>query len=528
MKKTRIICLLLVLVMAVSVFAGCKKDSSTGEGEILESKLGDSYPLETNETISWWVQPDANTNAVAEEFGDTEWAKEFEKQVGVDIDWVQPTGNANEQFNLLLAANDLPDLSDRYWKDFPGSGEKAVSDGYITRLNELVDSFAPNFKKFINDNNPDWMKEIKTDTGLIYSLPYVQFQTSTGGFIVRQDWLDELGIATPETIEEWEAMLVAFKEKKGAKAPLSIGLSAFRSGGLTGAHNMIGNWYVDNGKVKYGYNEPEYKDFLTTMNDWYKRGLLDKNFSVNDGKTIDAQFMNGDTGVVYGGITGGIGVYTAAAKANGSNLRPVALPFPTHKKGELPEFGQKTSVVSTLSCAIAESCKNKELAMRVLDYMYSDAGHMLHNYGVEGKSYTMVDGKPKFTDFIYNNPDGWTLAQALSLYARPYNVFSGYSSLDAYEQQLTTQDMKDAYKIWGKTNQDEHRLPPLYPTEDEIAKITTIQNAIQTYSEEMLIKFISGVEPISNFDKYLAEMKKLGIDTWCDVQQAGYDRYLNR
>lgn len=528
MKKTKIICLMLVLVMAVSVFAGCKKDDNVGSGVKLESKLGDSYPLETDETISWWVQPDANTNAVAEEFGDTEWAKEFEKQVGVDIEWIQPTGNANEQFNLLLAANDLPDLSDRYWADFPGTGEKAVADGYITDLTALVDNFAPNFKKILA-TDPSFEKELKTDNGIIYSLPYFQYQTSTGGFIVRQDWLDELGLETPDTIAEWDVMLKAFKEKKGAKAPLSIGITTFKSGGLVGAFDTILKWYVDDGKVKYGYYEPEYKDFLIQMNKWYKEGLFDKNFSVNDGTIINAQFMNGDTGVVYGGITGGIAKYAEAAKANGSGLRPVGLPFPSNEEGKISEFGQLSPIFTTLSTAIAESCENKELAMRVLDYMYSDAGHMLNNYGIEGKSYTMVDGKPKFTDLIYNNPDGWTLAQSLSLYARPYSVFSGYSSVDAYQQQLTSQDMKDAYNTWGNTNMAEHVLSRnVYPTESELATISRVQNAVSTYADEMLVKFISGVEPISNFDKYLAEMKKLGVEDWYAAQQAAYERYLNR
>ena len=40
------------------------------------------------------------------------------------------------------------------------------------------------------------------------------------------------------------------------------------------------------------------------------------------------------------------------------------------------------------------------------------------NFGVEGESYNMVDGKPVYTDQIFNNPEGLSIAEALSMYCR--------------------------------------------------------------------------------------------------------------
>ena len=71
-----------------------------------------------------------------------------------------------------------------------------------------------------------------------------------------------------------------------------------------------------------------------------------------------------------------------------------------------------------MGVAITTSCKDVETAARLLDYAYSEEGHMLFNFGVEGESYTMVDGYPTYTDKILNNPEGWPLAQSLAAYIR--------------------------------------------------------------------------------------------------------------
>lgn len=47
--------------------------------------------------------------------------------------------------------------------------------------------------------------------------------------------------------------------------------------------------------------------------------------------------------------------------------------------------------------AITSSCKNPELAIEWCDYWYGEEGYYLLNFGVEGESYDMVDGKPVYT-----------------------------------------------------------------------------------------------------------------------------------
>ena len=173
-------------------------------------------------------------------------------------------------------------------------------------------------------------------------------------------------------------------------------------------------------------------------------------------------------------------------------------------------------------------CKNPELAIRLIDYMYSEEGINLVNYGVEGESYNLVDGKPVYTDEVLNNPNGLTLGQALSQYARPYNNYNSVQLYEAYEQTLTTDDMKNAVKVWAEQNGGEHVVLSLTPTEDEQIKLAEISNAIETYCEEMFIKFVTGTESLDNFDEYKKNLEKLGVKDFIKIKQAAYDRMNNR
>lgn len=517
---------MLTLAAMLTTVGGCGKktadnDAATGGG------YGDSYPIKTEEEVNWWTYIDANVTATAQNIGDTPYGKKFIENTGVKINFEHPslTGSA-EQFNLMLSSGELPDIIDHYWTDFPGGPEKAISDGYIIDLSDLIDKYAPNFKKYMEEH-PEYKKYISTDSGAIYMMPYINAITTSGGIIVRQDWLDELNLEMPETIDEWYTVLKAFKEKKGAAAPLSTDTYTFKAGAFSGAYGILLGLYRDGDTVKYGYYEDAYKDFLTTLNKWYNEKLFDNNFSSIDSETIRSNMLNDAAGATFGGITSGINKFMMAKKSD-PTYRVVAAPYPSNEKGKKSELGQYVFPVTVFGSAISSMCKNPELAIRLIDYMYSEEGINLVNYGVEGESYNLVDGKPVYTDEVLNNPNGLTLGQALSQYARPYNNYNSVQLYEAYEQTLTTDDMKNAVKVWADQNGGEHVVLSLTPTEEEQIKLAEISNAIETYCEEMFIKFVTGTESLDNFDEYKKNLEKLGVKDFIKIKQAAYDRMNNR
>lgn len=514
-----------VVAAAAIVLTSCGQSNNTS------SKVGgygDEYPIKADSTLTWYIPLESNAAQSVKNLGDTAFAKELEKKSGIKVEYKHPASDgSSEQFNLMLSSDDLPDLISHYWVDFPGGAGKAISDGYIQDITDLVKKFAPNYSKLLEEN-PDYKKYVTTDDGKIFGFPSVTKVTSAGGLIIRQDWLDDLGLDMPETIDEWENVLTKFKKDKGAKAPLSCDVNAFRNGAFANVFDIKLDWYTDNGKIKYGYYEDSYKDFLSLMNKWYKAGLYDNNFSTSDGKTFTANILGGNSGVAYGGITSSIGLWNSTKKSTEPNYNVVGAPWPVKNKGDVAEFAQVSPEVSVFFTAISTSCKDPELAVRLLDFTYGEEGMNIYNYGVEGESYTMVDGKPKFTDKILNPEDGKTLGQVLSYYAKPYNTYNSVQIYDAYEQTLLTDNMKNALTAWGKSNAKNHLVPPLYPKDSEQSEYASIQNSIDTYVKEMFIKFVMGVESLDKFDEYKKTMDDMGMQKLLKLKNSAYERALNR
>lgn len=50
-------------------------------------------------------------------------------------------------------------------------------------------------------------------------------------------------------------------------------------------------------------------------------------------------------------------------------------------------------------------------------------------------------------------------------------------------------------------------------------------STITTYQDEQMVKFIMGTRSIDEFDDYVNEMKKMGIEKAIEIYQAAYDTY---
>jgi len=519
---------LLALAMSLALVAGCSGKKTVGKVEIGEAKYGDTYPIESEVKLTHWMPMNAKISVSASNFGDLPVAKELAERTGVKVEYIHPSlTNATEKFNMMIASGELPDIITYNWESYPGGPAKAIEDGIILPLNDLIDAYAPNLKAFYEEN-PELAAECRTANGDYYSAGMFmgdrKLQTSAG-VIIRQDWLDELGLEMPETIEEWEVVLRAFKEKKGATAPLSLTLSAVSNGAFTGAFGVTTSYYHIGDTVHFGPMEDGYKEFLETMHRWYKEGLLDPNFSTTDSATITSNMLNGKTGAMNGALSGGIGSLIKAS--TNPSAKYAGAPYPTHKKGETPMFGQLVS--NTLPhAAITTQCKDIELAMRLLDYGYSEDGHMFFNFGTEGETYNMVDGYPTYTDLIKNNPDGLSMAQAMTKYTMNGDRNSFVQDVRYLEQYAGLPEQQQAWETWCNTDAVKYVLPNLYIPENKSSEYATKSTAISSYVDEMYVKFITGTEPIENFDKYVKQLKKLGIEDVLKIKQEAYDAYLKQ
>ncbi|WP_425453996.1 extracellular solute-binding protein [Paenibacillus flagellatus] len=513
--------------------AGC--GGSSGDKPAADNGQ-EAAPKLTN--LTYWVQAVSQVTATMKSYNEIEAYKELERVTGVKVDFQHPPQGqqATEQFNLMMTSDKLPDVIEYSWTGYPGGPEKAIKDGKIVKLNDLIDKYAPNFKKVLADH-PDWKKEMMTDEGSIYGLPFIRSHEQLKVFLgptIRKDWLDKLGLQLPTTIDEWYAVLKAFKERdpNGNGKPDEIPLYLAKgdvdtSTAFLGAFGINAGFYQEGGKVKYGPTDPKFKEFLTLMNKWYKEGLLDKDFATTDAKMLEAKITGGQIGsaVLYTGS--GIGKYATLMKDKDKNFRLVAAPYPVLNKGDKQIWGYKDFSVAPTSAAISTSNKNPIETIKWLDYGYSEQGTLLFNFGKEGVSYTMQNGKPTFKPEVMNDPTGLPLIQSMSKHNRA--TFSGPFMLDIRfdEQYTNSPDQLESKKIWAAPTL-EKKMPRTTPTKEESSRYASIMADINTYKDEMYLKFIMGAEPLDNFDKYVKTIQGMGLDEALKIQQSALERYAKR
>ena len=184
--------------------------------------------------------------------------------------------------------------------------------------------------------------------------------------------------------------------------------------------------------------------------------------------------------------------------------------------------------------AITTASDKQGLAMRWLDYFFSDEGLLLFEFGIEGESYEVRDGEPYYTDDTFEEAlevgSFHTVLQRLGVHTpgspvvytdrgRTQEIGTGYLRHEAYDQSLLDLASRN-YERAAPRHPD-----GVLPTSEEDSLLRELLPDIQTYTKEMMTKFFLGTEPLSAWDRYVSTIESMGIDRVLEVKQAQYDRF---
>ena len=550
----KLVALLLVLAMVLSLAAcgnggnsstssetstsSAAEDSSAAEGS------GDESQAETSETgefklpivdepttLSYFVADDSNCAIMTTDWNDNEFYQEMERRTGVHLE-MEMVSSADYQtnFNLMIASGTLADLIYVGASYYAEGVDAAIDDGYFLDLTDLVDEYMPNYQK-VRTSDIQYELLSTTDSGRLGAV-YELRQSKQGpwlGLWIRQDWLDDLNLETPVTFDDYHEVLTAFKNEKGATAPLILNFSGSDGefGTMSGGLNVLNSWQLDEtGKVNFGPYMDAWKEYVTIMNQWYNEGLIDPDFMATDERTADmAKVVTGASGL-FAALYTMPSVYEAASEDSNMNLAPVNPPV--KNEGDEIHIRLRDSYTSG-NTAISADCENPEVAMRWLDYLFTEEGALLANYGIEGDTFEFnEEGEPEFTDKILNNENGWTMTQTVASYLCPS---AGIANWSDWTRELAGVPEKDqaCYDVWSEAD-DTWRLPSSVTlTQDESTERAALYADISTIVKEQTAQFISGALDIeSNWDAYISSLEASGIERAIEITQAAYDRYLAR
>ena len=149
--------------------------------------------------------------------------------------------------------------------------------------------------------------------------------------------------------------------------------------------------------------------------------------------------------------------------------------------------------------------------------------------GVEGLTYTINEnGEYIPTDLILNNPDGLTVDEATGKYFPRFmggptikNYKYAYGHGDTLPILMDAVEVMRPYKpkeIWSSFNYDI----------DQQTELNALSTDIITYYDEMIAQFVSGKIPMSEWDSFLAELDKMGLDRYLEIWNEGYQNYKSK
>ena len=530
---------LAILLSVAMLLCACSALADPIETTAAEKNASDNKVQKLTEepvTLTIWADI-TNTGAIGtliENLDDMKLLKVMEEKTGVHVECIcPPVGEAQNAFSLMLASGSYPDIIIGFNNYYTYSGDTAIEEGVIVDFNDYADVM-PNYNAlrtattFRNNGT-------KTDLGnmpYVYILPYNdQPGSNCGGAIIRQDLLDKLGMEMPETFDELHTFLTRCVNELGLKRALALDYNgASKYDGLSAGFDMhLPNqclnspFYLVDGVITYAPLSEGYKEYITMMSQWYAEGLVDPDFAsvltFDDGI---AMVTSGECAVSsdHGGI---LGLYNELGKAADPDYNFVSMPIPVRNKGDKVHYGASSGIPLTAAAVVTTSCKNPELACRYIDQYYSDEGFILTNYGEEGVTFNWVDGEPVYTDLITKNPQVDSVA-AIGAYMTPVTWF-----MEAVINRDYTDETRASTAVWDAMNDCAMTIPAAVALNtEEKERYGDYYSEIESYVNEMTVRFIMGTEPLENYDAFVNQLHSLGIDEAIAAYQSAYDRYASR
>jgi len=368
--------------------------------------MAQSVPLRIVSKDLLTTNPDDVREIEAIEAGLKAQGHDFDLQL-VDM----PSAGYADALSVMLLSGDIPDII-----YFQGGDQKMAEQGILEDLNPWIEKY-PNLKAALWPHNVDRLANYPY---LLYIYPPRGPQP-----VMRQDWLDELGMEPPTTVEEYEALFQAIHDADldGDGTPgNTLGLTGYgNTAELDSIFNLpfgvTATWMQD---ASGAWVNSRVTDAERAKLEFYARlaekGLFDKEFVTNTFDVKEDKFYTGKAGVVFGSAPEVIDIYAGKMRQAhpGEDIDLALLPLPSGPAGDGGLAAVDVSKEAR-GFAISSISEHKEEAAILLDFMASKEGQDIDRMGFEGEQYTTdANGAVTFTDKIstwyarFFNAANWT------------------------------------------------------------------------------------------------------------------------
>ena len=488
--------------------------------------------------------------------------KRLEEATNVHIDWKTIQSDQwSDKISLEMSnASTLPDFIFS-----AGFGDtdllKYASQGAILNVEELIDTYMPNLQT-VFEKAPEYRSMCEDEDGHIWALPWIEqlgyektaIQTIGDMPFINKAWLDFLKLDIPSTVDEFEAVLVAFKDNAAAlKEEFGIDgdvipMSCIMNDGDQDPYILIngfGEGYgdpdrgkhiavTDDGEVVCVAQSEGFKKGTEWLHKLYDEGLIDAEAFTQEWSTYVAKGKSGRYGVCFSWDVANIAQVSMDDLIAGEGW----VPLPALKADTVnitPQTSSFTSGFDRGRCVITSMCSNPALTAAWLDQMYDPFQSPQNNWGTYGED-------DDFDIFVLGkNADGEDMLQHAPLGdASPVEVREAecvggpLAILDEYYDVYVTCPDDAQYRLdWIKDiftpdMNFKYCYPNVFMNTDDTKQVSNLladlQKCINTFKSDSVM---NGFDDAA-WDKFQDDLKAYGIDEFIEIHQRYLSAYLDQ
>ena len=458
--------------------------------------------------------------------------QEYLSQLNIDVEneWTVMTSEYSTRLNLAIASGDIPDIIQL---DNQTQLRTLVEAEMVADITDVYAEYASEDTKAFMSGDGGNALDICTYDGRLYALPNMNATVYNVSLLwIRQDWLDNLGLQAPETIEDVIEIARAFTyddpDGNGADDTYGLALSDALFDGTTslvgffnGYHAYPDQWVtLEDGSVAYGAIQPEAKEALAAVAEMYQDGLIDPDFAVKDTTKVSEEIQGRKFGMVFGRNWSGYNVGTTEDAWQGWSIMPAP-----SVDGTEAMYGVENS--STGYYVISSECEHPEALVQMMN-MYVDIVYGDQTTGNDFITAYTEDGErvgqstlAVVQTLLPNLQTSHALEQLVSaVEARDAALLEGcLTETDKFEPAVAYLDEKDMtyfgqyYQyVAFKVTVEEIGIDRLVETAFSGSTETMDEkwSILEDYTREMYTKIIMGEESIDAFDTFVAEWNQMG------------------
>ncbi len=486
-------------------------------------------------SFSYWC----TTQTQMSKYGYTdasEWQvfREMEERTGISVELELPN-DPQTQFGIMMAFGDLPDFIETFGTYYTAGYDHAIEEELIVDLKDY-EEYLPHLFALANSDETI-RRQATTDAGAIPGIPFLKISSEGEaegpwcGYTIRQDWLDAQDLAMPTTFTELENVLTVFQSAyETAAHPLKMmsfgGNFIVDIGiGLHAGYNIRADWMVKDGQVVYAPLTEEYRDYIALLADWFARGFMSGDDITGTSFWMDpaesAEEAYGVFPLIYYNDE-----QLYEVNKDKENYTVAGMPVIT-RDGEAVHVVAPTDMWVTQGVITAES-EHIELICQYWDYLFSNEGILLSNFGLEGVNFEYDEnGNPQWIPEAFTSDDPtWTLQRFQYL-----NLLFNTPSYDMFDREVVmcADSSMELHAAWQTGWDDEYVFPAsAMMTAEESEEFSSTMADITTYVTETIGKTVTGAASIDEWDDFVAGIRQMGVEDAVALKQTAYERYLAR